>query len=1577
MRKLKNVFVGSLQLLLVMSIAAGPVPLGIPAAQAAPLPSDTPGIKSFYPPRLMIIFDTSKSMAYYPGDLNGDPTPIKQDWDPTTMTPVLNDPNCQNKWCLGKRALYVALPQYSSRIDMGLAGYNQYYEIASDPPNYRTICTYDEIALSNTNWGLSGTFSASSPTAIGDPNPNSTAIPGTTFTCTPPNAVGPHQCRRSSVANSRDSELDTNRLGSPAYGAGSTLSDPSTGLTYTYWKKNSAVMSVVASAFGGTCPVTLTNYTGPQFGCTAAAPCDLTGGTSAVVVTPVTATYGTNQGATVTIGGKLYNVNSGQPVTQTFTTSCGLASPYTGGNAGCNGVTGGCQLTSSAPTTVTTTPTVTYYNATNPGGSYVLTGTTAQTFDYKLTSAGQSCPAVGTVITSSSGPAAWQFIGSSNSGSDANWQSNPGCDSTTAHTCTWTMAAAVVVPGETSSQYCRFQRTQYTWAPTVQRCTYTTKQWTYTYNPPGVLTCYINKWTVRFSRPSYWYTFQPNDGDLLGATQITFPGNNDATGIPNAVTYTGGKFSNGDCPNLIANSSTYPACSNGTICKLSWSSSTTIGAVNYPKGRWGNAGSGPFPIASPTTIYPATEPVASLTDPLFPPNPLAYGSNWLYGDGHGLLYKVNLYANIYDPTLTNPPASQTGCSTCSFKYSYTQPPYVQSGDMVTSPTIPWVDATTIAGDPNVAATTMPSNRNSGWSQLPLPSTTPAVSWVPIAPDNAAPGASPALDGPILRMLSKYDPAANPAGIRRPTYGDYTPLTGAINDTKAYMQTVIDADPYAACRGYYVLLLTDGEQQPANAALDPVAAVRALRSSPNGGTMRTSAGAVVPGVDVDIKTFVIGFGLSSTQLDQMAQAGGTSVASDGITQDPNGGAFQAVDYNKLLASLTAAFGNILAGYFTRSKPVANSVGDEVYIGYLKLLNNGREWQGYLDAVNPDVPGGLGTYPNPDAALFWKYSNSINAQPSRKVYVNVGDPTVAGPLAFFDYPGGWNANSGADQTALYTAIDPVDSTNALATIKLLLNPGVPSGTYEYFRSTLVPKLSRASDIYHSVPAIVDTASQSANWPDPAESIAYKAFTANNKSRARNIFIGANDGMLHALTDAQNSTGGVERWGYVPNYLLNKLSTMRDGHAFGVDGSMGVADVCFGGGCTNAAGTGWNTLLVGTLRQGGNALFALDVTDPATPKHLWQKSTPADPLLSAGYLPRLGETWSPPVIGRTTVTGLGRKWSVFVGGGVAPGPDNATDPWGNAFFVLDAQTGNVLDDGVTRARFYVPDDPLDAAKNNVAARPTLYRPSDGASVDRVFFNDTEGKIWRMKTTSPNIVNWSPGTTPFFDPVSTTVVCQTNGFGVVAPILDATTGNPLTAGTTTLPLSRPRPTIYNRPALGLDSAGNLIVYVGTGDTNNPNNTGTYDYFYAVTDLDTGSCGVPLFVLGFPQNEKVLSDPAFLDNNVLITTYAPPVVGPAACNDAGKGYLYSFDAFSGVPTKTILDPITNTYVSRLLLQVKDPKTGNVVSNLGIPTSPIVVTRGNKRYVMVGTEVSGSNMNKFETNVPPVPFKVQGWQRVR
>ncbi|MGZ6098045.1 MAG: pilus assembly protein, partial [Myxococcaceae bacterium] len=814
--------------------------------------------------------------------------------------------------------------------------------------------------------------------------------------------------------------------------------------------------------------------------------------------------------------------------------------------------------------------------------------------------------------------------------------------------------------------------------------------------------------------------------------------------------------------------------------------------------------------------------------------------------------------------------------------------------------------------------------------------------------------------------------------------DYTPLTGSLKDAKAYIQTVIDSDPYAGCgRAYYVMLLTDGEEQPAGLpGNDPVGAVTALRN------MTTSSA-----LPVDVKTFVIGFGLftPSPQLNSMAQAGGTAVnATDLSTLDLSaaGVAFDGSTPARLLSSLEGAFGRILEGYFTRSKPAVNVAGTEMYVGYFRLLFNGLEWQGKLDAINTDsinLPTLADTVTDAGYNYLWRYgdpdtaplpSSSINKQNSRTVYTSL-DPS-SGNRIFFDYTGcigcatgsGWNSNAPADQSALEARITGVPE-DARLTIALLLNPG----KNEQFTNGIF-KRSRASDIFHSDPAIIEGAVQSASWPDGTESGAYTTFRTNVQSRKKTVYIGANDGMLHAVEDAVTSPGAVvdpiagsERWAYVPMMLHPTLASMRDFHTFGVDGSVAVADVCGAGfsasPCT--APDGWRTLLVGAFGRGARGLYALDITDPSNPQPKWETNG-APP-----GVPRFGHTWGAPVVARATVGGLGKLWSVFVGGGVLPAPD----PQGHAFYVLDARTGALLDDGTSKASYDVWDDPADPTVNAVASRPTLYRPADKSMVERVFFNDTEGKVWRMNTTGSALASWavSPGVPgpgdAFFDPANASgnSACMLDVNGNPTPVLDATTGTPVMVGATpmTLPLSAPRPKIFNRPMLALDQTGLLNVYVGTGDTDHPNDPlGTWDYFYGLTDTGTG-CARPLFVLRFAQNEKMLADPAFLNGVVFATTYLPPAAN--ICTDAGDGFLYAFDARTGQPVATIKNPLTGLMVAKVGLSAVNPQ----LKGSGIPSAPII--RNGKLYLSV--ETAPSHPRQVDLGSRPIDVKVKTWQRVK
>lgn len=93
------------------------------------------------------------------------------------------------------------------------------------------------------------------------------------------------------------------------------------------------------------------------------------------------------------------------------------------------------------------------------------------------------------------------------------------------------------------------------------------------------------------------------------------------------------------------------------------------------------------------------------------------------------------------------------------------------------------------------------------------------------------------------------------------------------------------------------------------------------------------------------------------------------------------------------------------------------------------------------------------------------------------------------------------------------------------------------------------------------------------------------------SKTVFVGANDGMLHAF----NAETGVERFAYIPSTVYEQLKVRTDSnygsslnpHKFSVDGQVFVGDAYFG--------NEWRTILVGTMGAGAKGIFALDISDP----------------------------------------------------------------------------------------------------------------------------------------------------------------------------------------------------------------------------------------------------------------------------------------------------------------------------------------------------------------------------------------------
>jgi type IV pilus assembly protein PilY1 len=122
-------------------------------------------------------------------------------------------------------------------------------------------------------------------------------------------------------------------------------------------------------------------------------------------------------------------------------------------------------------------------------------------------------------------------------------------------------------------------------------------------------------------------------------------------------------------------------------------------------------------------------------------------------------------------------------------------------------------------------------------------------------------------------------------------------------------------------------------------------------------------------------------------------------------------------------------------------------------------------------------------------------------------------------------------------------------------------------------------------------------------------YSAFLTAKASREGVVYVSGNDGMLHAFAAGDfadaSVTGGTEIWSFIPTATLPYLRYLADTdyvHRYFVDGQITVADVNFGGGASD-----WHTILVGGLGGGGQAYYALDITDPLNPKYLWEFTHP----------------------------------------------------------------------------------------------------------------------------------------------------------------------------------------------------------------------------------------------------------------------------------------------------------------------------------------------------------------------------------
>lgn len=350
----------------------------------------------------------------------------------------------------------------------------------------------------------------------------------------------------------------------------------------------------------------------------------------------------------------------------------------------------------------------------------------------------------------------------------------------------------------------------------------------------------------------------------------------------------------------------------------------------------------------------------------------------------------------------------------------------------------------------------------------------------------------------------------------------------------------------------------------------------------------------------------------------------------------------------------------------------------------------------------------------------------------------------------------------------------------------------------------------DLVDSAPVFVGDPSflYPETWPgaSPPET-SYSAFIQSESGRTPMVYVGGNDGMLHAF----NADTGQEVFAYVPEAVfgeLNELTSQNYTHKFYADGSPTYTDVFFN--------NDWHSVITGGLRKGGQAVYALDVTDPSALNDgnandivLWEfgdSDGDADGAIEGDA--DLGYTFSQPSVVRLH----NGEWGAVFGNGYnnteADGNASAT---GNAvLYIVNIETGELIrkiDTGVGAA-----DDPAGNNRPNGLASPAVIDVDADSVADFVFAGDLFGNLWKFDLRDPNPTNWESYVQSGTDP---------------APMF--TTESPDSGGP-------PQP-ITVRPQVGFHPTGlkGLMVYFGTGkylgSDDNTQTGQTTQSFYAVWD--------------------------------------------------------------------------------------------------------------------------------------------------
>ena len=624
----------------------------------------------------------------------------------------------------------------------------------------------------------------------------------------------------------------------------------------------------------------------------------------------------------------------------------------------------------------------------------------------------------------------------------------------------------------------------------------------------------------------------------------------------------------------------------------------------------------------------------------------------------------------------------------------------------------------------------------------------------------------------------------------------------------------------------------------------------------------------------IKTFIIGVGAgvdpsknptAAATLLAMSVAGGTNTSS------PQG-YFPATSPQAVTDALQSIITQILAQTQSTASAAVNSTGlnvnSKVYQSQFVTSDTPyQDWTGNLLEYPIDPSTGIVNLAAPD----WSSQTQLDLGASR--IIATWDPMQNHAIPF-EWTTGSPANGIATSTVLGTdlqtfAPDP-NGQDVLSYLRGSTAQEVRNGGKFRNRSHIL------GDIVDSNPAYIGPSNEG------IQSSSYIAFAATTATRPPVLYIGADDGMLHAF----DVTTGNERFAYVPRgaygNLINLASPYYNAqHQFFVNGSPQGGDVQF-------SDTTWHSVLVGTEAQGGKSVYALDVTDPT---QFTSEAALASAVLWDFTDVDLGYGFSSPVIASTP-----SGWKVLFGNGY-----NSTNQK-PILYALDPQTGGAAMTKVDLCAAVPTACNLSLANglSSLIAVNSGGQVAGGANL--VYAGDLQGNMWRIDISNPNPALWVPtvlfqarDSSGNIQPITTKPVASLNPRfpQVLGTMVMFGTGQFLglpdisNAKVQTIYGVYDPPAGYVTPLLRTNLLPQTLATATVGTTQVRTITGTAP----VVPTNKGW----YIDLNLLSGERVINDPRLeTGGELVLTTYQPIPPLPGSCTTTGSSYLMVLNFATG-----------------------------------------------------------------------------------